>query len=117
MNKQTQITSQGLRQEFKLKKTLQLADYFGIMYLTRRYYEAMKNAKPLPEKALPDLQDLLDAQNITMAYVQAKEANVPIKLFMALLKPEQVVAVWLFYNEPNLNIKLGNYQLLALNHK
>lgn len=106
-----------LKRNFTAKKTIQLADYFGIMYLTRAYYEAMKHKKELPTKPLPDLQDLLDAQSITMAYVQAKEANVPIKLFMALLKPEQVVAVWLFYNEPALNIKLGNYQLLALNHK
>jgi hypothetical protein len=77
----------------------------------------MKKGNELPERPLPELQDLLDAQSITLAYIQAKEANVPIKMFMALLKPEQVVAVWLFYNEPTLNIKLGNYQLLAINHK
>lgn len=117
MKTTAQITAPILKRELRVKKTRQLADYFGIMYLTRAYYEAMKNKTELPERALPELQDLLDAQSITMAYVQAKNASTPIKLFMSLLKPEQVVAVWLFYNEPTLNIRLGNYQLLALNHK
>lgn len=105
-----------LRQEIRCKKPHDLADYFGIVYLTKAYYDAMKNNTALPAKPLPSLQELIDANTIVRAYVNAKRFA-SIKLYRALLKVEDLTAVWLFYNEPTLNIRLGNYQLLAVKHQ
>jgi hypothetical protein len=104
-----------IRREIRCKKEHDLASYFNIVHLTKAYYDAMRHNKPLPEKPLPELQYLLDANTIVKAYVKGRRTS-SIKLYMALLKVEDVVAVWLFYNEPSLNMRLGDYQLLAVKH-
>lgn len=116
MDKNTPITTPFIRRTINIKRSVHLVDYFSYIYLAKHYYDAMVNDTDFPEKPLPSLQNLIDAHTITKAYIEAKESQVNLKLVKALLPIEQLTAVWLFYNEPELNMHLGKYQLLAVKH-
>lgn len=116
MNTTGQLSSDKPRQQISVKKRVDLASYFGMVYTLKAYYDAMKQGAELPKKKLPPLQDLIDAHTIVLAYIEAKQANVHINLIKAMLGIEELVAVWLFYNAPNYNIQLGHYQLVTLQH-
>ena len=87
-----------------------------ITFLTRDYFDALRKDEPLPKTPLPELRIMLLANTIVSHYMDAVNFGINLKLFNACLKPEQVVAVWMFANEPTLNIKLGKHQLFIVKH-
>ena len=88
-----------------------------ITYLTRDYYDAMRNDKPLPKTKLPELREMLKANTIVDAYIHHQNLSLgDLKLANAALQPEIVAAVYMFANEPTLNVKLGPYQMFVVKH-
>lgn len=87
-----------------------------ITFLTRDYFDALKADKSLPKRALPELRIMLLANTIVTAYINHVNFGVNLKLFNACLSAEEVVAVWMFANEPTLNVKLGVHQLFVVKH-
>lgn len=85
-----------------------------IVFLTYDYYKAIKEDKCLPEKPLPELRLMLLANTIVDQYMKHVNFGLSIKLFNACLSQEKVAAVWMFANEPTLNIKLGQHQLFVV---
>ncbi len=76
----------------------------------------MKSGSKFPYNPLPSLNHMLDAYMVALAYVDEKPLP-PLKLVSALAKIDQskIVATWLLYQEPNLNIKVGTKQIVVVN--
>jgi len=113
----TNTPKTNTRQRITVKKKYTLELYKEIVFLTKDYYNAIKNNKPLPTKPLPDLNIVLEAATVVNAYMTSIHISPTIKLYNSCLDAKTIVTVWLFANEPTLNIKLGSYQLLAINHQ
>ena len=105
------------RQHITVKKRYTIEEYKSVVYLTRDYYDAMRHKKDLPKEKLPPLDVLIEANNVVSAYLDNVNLGLSLKLFNCCLPLDTVCAVWFFANEPTLNVRIGNYQLLALNHK
>ena len=87
-----------------------------ITFLTREYYDALRKDLPLPSQPLPELRIMLLANTIVTQYMEHVNFGLTIKLFNACLQPDKVAAVWMFANEPTLNIQLGKHQLFVVKH-
>ena len=115
MDKQTsQSETTSTTTKITVKANLTLADYFDALYTARNYYDAMRLGAEIPKKPLPQLTVMLEAYTICMAYVQAHKLP-PMNLVKALsrLDQDKIVAIWLLYKHPNLNIKVGNKQIIT----
>lgn len=116
----TPQTSQS--ETFTTKRTISvkpahdLATYKEIVYLTRDYYRAIKDDKPLPKTPLPDLNVLIDAALVVDAYIKAQETLPSLRLYNATLDHKTIAAVWFFANEPTVNVKLGKHQMFVIKH-
>ena len=103
-----------LPNHFKVNITLDRAK--EITYLTREYYDAMQKDHPLPKAKLPTLRQMLLSNTIVGAYLAKANMGLSIKLVSSCLPAEVVAAVYLFYNEPTLNVKIGKYQMFVVKH-
>ncbi|MFC0605922.1 hypothetical protein [Winogradskyella pulchriflava] len=113
-NSPLKTTSNSTQITVKAKHTL--ADYFDALYTARNYYDAMRLEANLPKKPLPPLQLILEAYTVCMAYIEAhKMPAINLVKALARLDADKIVAVWLMYKHPNLNLKLGNKQIIVTN--
>lgn len=109
--------SSSTKQRIIVAKATTIEEAKEITYLTREYYDAMRKDKPLPKAKLPELREMLKANTIVNAYIQHQNLSLgDLKLANASLPPEIVAAVYMFANEPTLNVKLGPYQMFVLKH-
>lgn len=71
----------------------------------------------MPKDKLPELNILLEAAMVVNAYMQSCNTGLSLRLYNATLDTKTICAVYFFANETQLNVKLGSYQLLSINHQ
>ncbi|TXE18591.1 hypothetical protein ES692_05990 [Psychroserpens burtonensis] len=114
-NSQLATTSQIMRPSITVKRAFTLQQYIAVVHQTKAYYTAIKQNLRLPKEVLPHLNILIDAAMIVDAYIQ-NQATPSLKLYNAVLDAKTIATVWMFANEPTLNIQLGKHQLFVIKH-